>query len=100
MVFVSEFEQYYRTCVLRGCGRRAYYQPWFYFSADSEHYLVLKMTKYLFCERHKNVLGPHDFITGKGVVGEDIWKNIEDSFAKAGRPVPLKELTLMEWRDA
>ena len=95
----SEYERYVRTCKLRGCLKRGYYQPWLYFSADALTWRVLKLTRFLFCEDHKRDIGPEDLITGKGLIGENVWTSIEGAFATHGLPVPLKELTLMEWRD-
>lgn len=98
---MNEYERHIRTCRLKGCLGRGYYQPWFYFSADGENYRVLKLKRFLFCEEHMKSLGPNDFLSGDvQLAGKNMWGHIESAFAKAGRPVPLKELTLMEWRDA
>ena len=96
----QEYEKKFRTCRMNSCLKRGYWQPWLYFSAGGEQYRCLKLLKYLFCDDHMKEFGLEDFISGKGIVGEDIWTNIEKSFVAAGRPVPLKELTLLEWRNA
>jgi len=72
---------------------------YFYFSHDGDKYWGFPLKKFIFCDKHKAELGIEDFLTGaRNIFGSDTWVSIEKSFAESGRPVPLKELTIMQWR--
>lgn len=93
----KDYEALTRTCFIRGCGRRGYYQAVVLLSPDGERHKPLLLKGWLFCEGHAKVMDIRDLVGGPM---DPSWRRIQELFRARGFDVPMLNYTKLAWRDA
>jgi hypothetical protein len=96
-----EYSTKVRTCIMRGCLGQGHNEPLLGLSYDGSHYVYMAFPGWLMCDYHRDQVDISDLLDG------NVWgKNgtafdlVKQSFKNRNLHVPLRELTLIKWREA
>lgn len=99
---MQEYSDHVRTCIMRGCLGRGYYEPTLGLSYDGATYAHMAFPGWLMCDFHHNQVGLEDLVDGQveGKGGVTAFELIQNSFKKHDKKAPDRQYTTLSWKDA
>ena len=90
----------FRRCHMRGCMDMGWWYPVISLSPDGLQRAYVPFPHWLMCDHHKEYIELGDLIDGPLGDGGMAWTRIQSVFRKAGRVLPQREYTNLQWREA
>ena len=87
----------FRRCHMKGCLGTGNWSPLIKLSPDGRQYAFMRLRLLLVCDHHQATIGLEDLIYKPIQDGRQGWEVIQGAFRHAGKDIPEKEFTRLEW---